>query len=85
MQKNLVKYQNIEKDVYSYGTNTFDIRHWESPNPKSAFAVVQTTSMCTLMLEVYYRYLPTFKPMEDLGIEEDIDAGKTEIIIEIEI
>ena len=86
MQKNLVKYQNIEKDAYTYSTNTFDIGHWEAPNPeKNKFAVVQITTMCTLMLEVYYRYLPTFKPPEDLGIEEDIDAGDSEIIIEIEI
>jgi len=86
MQKNLVKYQNIEKDAYTYGTNTFDIGHWEAPNPlKNKFAVVQITTMCTLMLEVYYRYLPTFKPPEDLGIEEYLIGGDEEITIEIDI
>jgi len=86
MQKNLVKYQNIEKDVYSYGTNTFDIGHWESPNPKEhSNGTVQITTMCTLMLEVYYRYLPTFKPPEDMGIEEDLIGGDEEITIEIDI
>jgi len=41
--------------------------------------------MCTLMLEVYYRYLPTFKPPEDLGIEEYLIGGDEEITIEIDI
>jgi hypothetical protein len=86
MQKNLVKYQNIEKDAYTFNGETFDIGHWDSPNPKEhGGGIVQMTTMCTLMLEVYYRYLPTFKPPEDLGIEEDLIGGDEEITIEIDI
>jgi hypothetical protein len=44
-------------------TNQFRDGHWEngdhSPGP------VYTTAFCCLMLEVYYRYLPTFKKAED--------------------
>ncbi|MDA3797972.1 MAG: hypothetical protein PF692_02715 [Kiritimatiellae bacterium] len=87
MKKNLVKYQNIEKDAYAYTNMTYDIGSWLSPNPDEHGAgVVQMTTMCTLMLEVYYRYLPTFKPPIDLGIDEDtIDGGKSKIIIEIDV
>ena len=43
--------------------NQFKDGHWEngdwSPGP------VYTTSFCALMLQVYYRYLPTYKKVED--------------------
>jgi hypothetical protein len=86
MQKNLVKNQLREKEAYAYNDKNFDIGHWISPNPdlKSSYVVMRTT-MCTLMLEVYYRYLPTFKPPEDMGIEEDLIGGDEEITIEINI
>jgi hypothetical protein len=35
--------------------------HWEGGDHG---AKVYTTTLCTLMLEVYYRYLPTFKHVE---------------------
>ncbi len=35
--------------------------HWEGGD---SFGKVYTTTLCTLMLEVYYRYLPTFKHVE---------------------
>ncbi len=86
MQKNLVKNQIIEKDAYTFNDETFDIGHWPSPSPSEhSNGLVQTTTMCTLMLEVYYRYLPTFKPPQDLGIEEDLIGGDEEITIEIDI
>jgi len=86
MQKNLVKHQVREKDVYEFNGESKEIGHWPSPSPdEHSNGLVQTTTMCTLMLEVYYRYLPTFKPAEDLGIEEDLIGGDEEITIEIDI
>lgn len=39
-----------------------DVGHWESPaKSEHTGGVVQDTCLCTLMLEVYYRYLPSFK------------------------
>ena len=35
--------------------------HWENG---AHGGKVYTTALCTLMLEVYYRYLPTFKHVE---------------------
>jgi len=86
MQKNLVKYQVREKDAYEFNGESLEIGHWPSPSEgEHSDGLVQTTTMCTLMLEVYYRYLPTFKPPEDLGIEEDLIGGDEEITIEIDI
>jgi hypothetical protein len=86
MQKTLVKNQQIEKDAYSYTDSQFDIGHWDSPSEKEhKGGEIQVTTLCTLMLEVYYRYLPTFKPPEDMGIEEDLVGGDEEITIEIDI
>ncbi|MDA3800220.1 MAG: terpene cyclase/mutase family protein [Kiritimatiellae bacterium] len=86
MQKNLVKNQIIEKDAYQFKEEEFDIGHWVSPSESEhGNGTVQYTTMCTLMLEVYYRYLPTFKPPQDLGIEEDLTGGDGEITIDIDI
>jgi hypothetical protein len=50
---------------------TIDAGHWESPSPSEHHGgVVQDTALCTLMLEVYYRYLPSYQrgePVEDLA------------------
>lgn len=86
MQKELVKNQIIEKAAYEYNGKSYDIGHWLSPSESEhSNSPVQTTTMCTLMLEVYYRYLPTFKPPVDLGIEEDLTGGDDEITIDIDI
>ena len=38
-----------------------DIGHWESPvKGEHTGGTVQDTCFCTLMLEVYYRYLPLY-------------------------
>lgn len=33
-------------------------------------AFVYNTTLCTLQLEVYYRYLPTYKTPEQIGPDE---------------
>ena len=62
----LCKQQMIEKNaIEGPDGKMVDIGHWESPvKGEHTGGVVQDTSLCTLMLEVYYRYLPSFKKIE---------------------
>lgn len=39
--------------------------HWEGGDHEGAAGLVYTTCMCALMLQVYYRYLPSFQKVED--------------------
>ena len=41
---------------------------------------MQETSFCTLMLEVYYRYLPSFKPIESVPDDVASTPNKNEDI-----
>jgi len=50
--------------------------HWEGGDHGGN---VYTTSLCTLMLEVYYRYLPTFKHVE--AAPEVATAAKTDDVV----
>ena len=47
------------------GIDKHDIGYWEASS-KSEYVTswVYNTTLCTLMLEVYYRYLPSFKPVD---------------------
>lgn len=72
--------------------------HWETPmvdagkkdnNTEAMFkgidGPVYATTLCCLMLEVYYRYLPTFKVMEDReDAEQKKDSEKEEDGLKIE-
>jgi len=62
----LCHWQQIEKAAIAGPDGKMvDVGHWESPAPKEHNGgVVQDTCLCTLMLEVYYRYLPSFKHVE---------------------
>jgi hypothetical protein len=62
----LCKQQIIEKNaIEGPDGKMVDIGHWVSPvKNEHTGGVVQDTSLCTLMLEVYYRYLPSFKKIE---------------------
>jgi len=81
----LVKRQIIEKDAIEGPEGKMaDIGHWETPMtqqkdikgkllPKNeGGGTVMDTCLCTLMLEVYYRYLPSFK--KDDGAPEGAAA-----------
>ena len=50
--------------------------HWEGGDHGGA---VYSTALCTLMLEVYYRYLPTFKHVE--GEKESAPATKSDDVV----
>ncbi len=81
----MVKAQQVisaEQSGYKDHTGTpRSIGFWESPCPAEATGgnnEVMDTILCTLMLEVYYRYLPTFQQVpqqeidKELGDEEDL-------------
>lgn len=87
----LVKEQDIIKKEQSGYTdhlgNAHDIGYWDSPaaaEHTGGNGRVMDTMLCTLMLEVYYRYLPTFqtpKAEEQAAIEEDDDNVDIDIDI----
>ncbi|MBA4387359.1 MAG: hypothetical protein C0404_05220, partial [Verrucomicrobia bacterium] len=56
----LVKNQIVQKGA---GIDGKDIGYWE--NAKDGHGLVYSTTLCCLMLEVYYRYLPTFQTPKD--------------------
>ncbi len=61
-----------------------DIGYWESPGKSENYGRPYNTTLCALQLQVYYRYLPTFKAPEDIEIEAEIaddDDVKTEIAL----
>ena len=51
-----------------------DVGHWVSPvKGEHTGGTVQDTCLCTLMLEVYYRYLPSFQHVEPV---DEVATGK---------
>ena len=79
----LCKQQIVEKNaIEDLKGNKVDVGHWESPSKgEHTGGTVQDTALCTLMLEVYYRYLPSFKPIEE-EIVKAVDK-KDEVNIKI--
>ncbi|MEI8243623.1 MAG: prenyltransferase/squalene oxidase repeat-containing protein [bacterium] len=68
--------QQIEKNAIAGPDGTpVDVGHWESPaKGEHSGGTVQDTALCTLMLEVYYRYLSTSQPVE---ADPEILAGNS--------
>lgn len=71
----LVRNQIREQDPEDPGTT---LGHWASPGNGERHGLVYSTTLCTLMLEVYYRYLRTYElpaPGTDLAnaLSEDGD------------
>jgi len=75
-----VKNQIVMKGA---GIDGKDIGYWEGMDSHCK-AYVYNTTLCTLMLEVYYRYLPTFKPMDEEIKKEDV-GGKSSVDVKINI
>jgi len=84
----LVKEQTItKKDASGYVDHKGepqDIGWWEGCplHHSSGNSPVMDTVLCTLMLEVYYRYLPTFQAIPDQEIKNALESDK-DIPIEI--
>lgn len=68
--------QKIQKATEAGGV---DLGYWESLDPFKSR--VYSTTLCTLMLEVYYRYLPTFK----IPKEEPVTAPTTDDSVSVQI
>lgn len=58
----LVKAQTVVKGVYTWKGKARDIGYWTPASGREfAKSHVYNTTLCALMLQVYYRYLPTYK------------------------
>ena len=70
----LRRMQVIEKNaIPGLDGKPVDVGHWESPGKgEHTGGVVQDTALCTLMLEVYYRYLST---SQHVDIDADVLAN----------
>jgi hypothetical protein len=66
------------------GIDGKDIGYWEGLDNCSK-AYVYNTTLCALMLEVYYRYLPTFKPPEDEKPAEDTGGQGSGVDVKVNI
>ncbi|MCK5529133.1 MAG: hypothetical protein KAI74_05580, partial [Kiritimatiellae bacterium] len=83
--KELVKHQDIEKDAIADHKGVMqDIGHWVSPSKNEhngGNGAVMDTCLSTLQLQVYYRYLPTYRKyassldseLEDLTEDNDLN------------
>ena len=85
-QKELIAKQNVIKEAIADPTGKMrDIGYWQSPSESESFRGgggdalwkdIMDTCLCTLQLEVYYRYLPSFQTptvTDSKVVEEDED------------
>jgi len=76
--KPLVRAQTVLKGE---GIDGKDMGYWVTD---TSVGVVMDTTLCALQLQVYYRYLPTFRPPKEAVEEEEI-LSEDDINIEITI
>jgi len=78
-----------EKFARAYTRNQNDDGSWTSPAKKGSdipwgfeqfFGDAFSTAMSALTLQVYYRFLPTYKPIE---VEEEVETESEDVVIEI--
>ncbi|MGQ9660859.1 MAG: hypothetical protein ACUVWX_00800 [Kiritimatiellia bacterium] len=68
------------------GLNGKDIGYWKAPKEGGydGFSFVYNTAMCALQLQVYYRYLPTYKTPESFeGGIAAVPTGEIEVAVEL--
>jgi hypothetical protein len=83
----LVENQTVIKDgIADANGNMVDIGYWNMSKTLSGHTDgdVMNTALACLQLEVYYRYLPTFKPPEELQ-EETLAEDEGDIQVDIQI
>lgn len=84
----LVEVQNViskeESGYVDHEGEPQEIGFWENENARDYRGDDElfVTILCTLMLEVYYRYLPTFQQIDDQEIEEEL-GDEDDLVIEI--
>jgi len=82
----LIRHQDIEKKaIEDHKGKMQDIGWWDMDEGITGHTdgLHMNTILCTLQLEVYYRYLPTFKKVEDTIDAADLSDPDTDIDIEI--
>jgi hypothetical protein len=72
-----------QKVLKGAGIDGKDIGYWEGLDGLCK-AYVYNTTLCTLMLEVYYRYLPTYKPPEDMDKSAVTAASSDDIKVQVD-
>jgi hypothetical protein len=83
--RELVRNQTVMKGA---GDDGKDLGYWDSPGAKEhtgGNGRVMDTCLCALQLQVYYRYLPTFKTPKVIEEDEDLVSDMDEIEIDITI
>jgi hypothetical protein len=86
----LVKNQIIEKDAIEDSQGRLqDIGHWAPEKELSGHTDsegrVMNTCLSALQLQVYYRYLPTFKKPKELELDDEEAIVEEDVEIEITI
>ncbi len=76
--KQVVEYQTVVKGA---GIDGKDVGYWDAVGSEEKYGRVYHTTLCALMLEVYYRYLPTYQIPEQM--EEGDFTGEDDIEVEI--
>ena len=80
--RELVRSQTVMKGAATDGK---DMGFWDSPSESEhSDGRVQDTCLCALQLQVYYRYLPTFRAPKVIEEEDDF-ADMDEIEVDITI
>lgn len=82
----MVKNQTvITKAIKDMQGRDVDIGYWKPPGGVNKHtSIMFDTALCTLSLQVYYRYLPTFKPPAQDAVKADVPEDK-DIEIQIDI
>lgn len=83
--KDLVKGQTVVKDAIEGPDGELkDIGYWEPKDGEDTVGHVMNTSLAALMLQVYYRYLPTYKQSAveaTVAEEQPVDEGDVQVEI----
>ncbi|MBT3296813.1 MAG: terpene cyclase/mutase family protein [Verrucomicrobia bacterium] len=81
--RELVRGQTVLKGAAADGK---DMGFWDSPaKGEHSDGRVMDTCLCALQLQVYYRYLPTFKTVKAIEEEEELVSDMDEIEVDISI
>jgi len=84
----LVENQTIIKEAIKGPDGKLkDIGFWDMPRDLSGHTdgPVMNTALCALQLQVYYRYLPTYRKPEEIDLEETGLVGSPDAVVDIEI
>ena len=74
----------IPKAIEDTHGKLVDIGYWKPAAPgEHCQSFVYNTTLCALMLEVYYRYLPTYKPPEETAAEAQFTDKDKDIKVDI--